>query len=140
MTKINAIKEFIERNKKEVGILGLVILLIGVYAIINLPKKTYAADTDGIFKKQIVNNLSFENGKIEYKDNASILTVDIYNDTDDDYSLNTIDVTVTLENGDKEVLPGYVGNVIKAHEGKVLSTSIDKDITNIKSIEYTINK
>ena len=127
------------KNKKRVvGISVVVLLVVGV--IFFLTRNTHSTGDDGVFKNQVIDNLSFENGDLEVTNGTSTITVDVYNDTDSDYALSTIDVVVTLEDNSKETLTGYVGDKIKTHEAKVLSVSIDKDLSSIKSIEYIVRK
>ena len=125
-------------KKRAIGISVVVLLVIG--CIVYFTGRTHSTSDDGVFKNQIIDNLSFENGDLKVSNGESTITVEVYNDTDSDYTLSTIDVIVTLEDNTKETLTGYVGDKIKTHEAKVLSVSIDKDLTNMKSIEYIVRK
>jgi hypothetical protein len=39
-----------------------------------------------------------------------------------------------------DTLIGYIGDSIESNETKIITASIDKDITESKSLEYIINK
>ena len=132
-------KKVDSQNKKRTICISVIVLIV-IGCIFYFTRNTHSTEDDGVFKNQVVDNLSFENGDIKVSNGASTITVDVYNDTDSDYILSTIDVVVTLEDNSKETLTGYVGDKIKTHEAKVLSVSVDKDLSNIKSIEYIVKK
>jgi len=132
-------KKVDSQNKKRTICISVIVLIV-IGCIFYFTRNTHSTEDDGVFKNQVVENLSFENGDIKVNDGTSTITVDVYNDTDSDYILSTIDVIVTLEDNSKETLTGYVGDKIKTHEAKVLSVSVDKDLSNIKSIEYIVKK
>jgi hypothetical protein len=96
--------------------------------------------TPDYLKKQVIDNISFENANVTYEDNVSTFTVEVYNKTNTDYNLKTITMIFTDDNGKTSNLIGYVGEKINANDGKYLVASIDKDISNSKSLQYIINK
>ena len=127
-----------QNKKRKIGISIIIVLIIG--CIFYFTGRTHSTGDDNVFKNQTVDNLSFENGSLDVSNGTSTITVEVYNDTDSDYTLSTIDVVVTLEDNSKETLTGYVGDKIKTHEAKILSVSVDKDLSNISSVDYIIRK
>ena len=128
------------KNQKIIGIITIV-LFVGVIAF-QIIKGTRATDDPGFLKNQTVENLEFSNASLNYENNVSTFSVEVMNTLEgDDYNLSTIEIIFKDSEGNKiENLLGYIGNTIESKEVKVLEASVDKEITNVSSIEYVINK
>lgn len=110
------------------------LLIIGLGVSYSDPNSSYFSD-------QEIDRLSFKNVNLVYEDGISKYTVEVENTLDTEYSLKTINITLRNSTGDEiETLIGYIGNHLSKGERKLLDISIDKELTDIVSIEYTINK
>ena len=111
--------------------LGILLILIG---------NSLATSDSTILKKQVVDNLSFENASLEYIDNTSTFKVEVTNNNIDIYNLKYIEIIFKDENNISTKLIGYIGESIDVGETKEIVASIDKDINNSVSLEYSIIK
>lgn len=137
---MNKVKDIIKSFSQKKKILGgaacflLAIFLIGLGISYSDPNSSYLSD-------QEVDGLSFKNANLVYEDGISKYTVEVENTLDTEYSLKTINVVLRNSTGDEiETLIGYIGEKLSKGERKLLDISIDKELTDIVSIEYTINK
>lgn len=90
---------------------------------------------------QKVDGMDLKNAEIVFKDGISHFSVQVKNNTDSDYSLEEYEITFYGEDGKKLVtIPGYVGDTIKAGEFKMISSSVDMDLTKIGRIKYKVIK
>ena len=111
--------------------LGILLILIG---------NSLASTDTTILKNQVVDNLSFENATLEYANNVSTFKVEVTNDNTETYNLKYIEI-IFKDNEDKVTkLIGYIGEEIVKSETKEIVASIDKDITDSVSLEYSIVK
>lgn len=130
----------ITKNQKIIGIVTIV-LFVGVI-VFQIIKGTRATDDPGFLKNQTVEDLEFSNASLEYENNVSTFSVEVMNALEeDDYKLTTIEIIFKDSDGKIiESLLGYIGNTIEPKEVKILEASVDREITNVSSIEYVINK
>lgn len=129
----------ITRNQKIVGILTI-FLFLGVIGF-QMIKGSFATADENYLKSQTVENLEFGEAVLDYENGLSTYTVEVKNTLDDDYTLKTINIIFKDSEGKEiENLLGYIGDTLKGKEVKILEASVDKEITNISSIEYVINK
>ena len=142
MKLLNKIKEEIHKLSKnqKIGILvGIVgILLIGL--TVTLMPSLSSTET-GYLSDQTIDGLSFEKASLEVINGVSTYTVEVTNDLDKDYSLKNINIIFKDTSGNEiETLLGYIGDKLKVGETKLIDASIDKELTDIGSIKYVINK
>ncbi len=125
-------------NKNIKGlIIGALIVVTGIILVVI--GKSIATEDSTILRDQTVDNLDFKNAKLEFKNNVSTYTVDVTNTLDISYNLKYINIE--LSNDDKTyILIGYIGESLSKGETRKLTASIDKDITNITGIYYSIQK
>ena len=126
-------------NKKKIAIiivLSILVIGIAIYFI----GRSVATDESTILKNQIVDGLSFTDANLVYENGISTLTVNVTNTNKETYSLNYIEIKVTEESGNVITLIGYIGDSIDSEQKKIITPSIDKDITTATSLEYIINK
>ena len=115
----------------------LIIVIIGMVAM--LSKESKADPDNTILKTQVVDNLMFENAAIEYENGISTFTVDVYNENLEAYTLQYINIKLTVD--DQVItLKGYIGPSLEKDEGRKITASIDKDIRDATKLEYTITK
>ena len=142
---MNKIKEIMKKEKPRniviaflVGIIGVVVIGTGVsYGSIMWLKNS--EDTEYL-KDQKVGEISFEKAQLVYEDGITTLSVEMHNNGISDYNLSYVSINVKDENDNVSTLIGYVGDTLKKGEGKIITASIDKDLSNSKDIEYVINK
>ena len=123
-------------NKKNIGILVLLIVVTGVILII--VGKSIATKDSSVLREQEVENLVFKEAEIKYENGISKLEVEVEN-KGEDLNLKYIDIKVEKENENIRLI-GYIGDSIKSKETKLIEASVDQDITDITNITYTIVK
>ena len=111
--------------------LGILLILIG---------NSLASTESTILKNQVVDNLSFENATLEYANNVSTFKVEVTNDNTEAYNLKYIEINFKDSSDKVSKLIGYIGEVIASGETREITASIDKDITDSVSLEYSIVK
>ena len=101
---------------------------------------SYALKDDGNFlRNQKVNGLSFENAKVEYKNDKSNFSVIVYNENEDTLDVKSIEIQL-VDKDNKEVnMIVDIDGALESDEGRLLTATIDKDITDMKSLKYVIN-
>jgi len=116
------------------GCLFLAIILIGIGASYSDPNSSYLSD-------QTVDNLEFKNANLVYENGVSKYTAEVTNSLTTNYALKTINIIFKDSTGTEiENLIGYIGNNLTPGEVKLLDASVDKELTDIVTIEYKINK
>ncbi len=96
---------------------------------------------ENVIKDQTFEGLTFTNTSLTTTNGVSTLITEVSNSTGSDYTLE--EFTITIKNKDGEVIttiPGYVGDVIKNGETRTINSSIDIDLSNASSIEYSVKK
>lgn len=131
------IKLWFDKCKKPVIILGSIVIIAVVVFLI---KSTLASPHSGYLKNQTVDGLSFENASITYENGITTFKVEVYNETDDVYTLKNINIKLTDEKDNEFTLIGYIGESLEKEEGKYLQASIDQDLSSSLKLEYTVNK
>ena len=116
------------------GCLFLAIILIGIGASYSDPNSSYLSD-------QTVDNLEFKNANLVYENGVSNYTAEVTNSLTTNYALKTINIIFKDSTGTEiENLIGYIGNNLTPGEVKLLDASVDRELTDIVTIEYRINK
>ena len=111
--------------------LGILLILIG---------NSIASTETTILQDKVVEGLSFKNANLEYQNETSTFKVEVTNQNTETYNLKYIEIIFTDENDASTKLIGYIGENIEADETKEITASIDKDITNSISLDYSIIK
>ena len=96
---------------------------------------------ENVIKDQTFEGLTFTNTSLTTTNGVSTLITEVSNSTGEDYTLE--EFTITIKNKAGEVIttiPGYVGDVIKNGETRTINSSIDIDLSNASSIEYSVKK
>ncbi len=125
------------KNKKKRIMIGLlfvvlVILIYGIGKSIATPNST--------FKTQKVDGLSFENADIDYNNELSTFTVDVYNENKKVYNMKSIDIILKKDKEDSVTLT-YEIDKLESDEGrKIIIDKIEYNLLNYKKINYKINK
>ena len=135
---LNKVKEFIKKNKIAVLVTSLVIL-VGIIVLIG--RNISVADPNsGYLRNQSVDNLSFENANLVYENGITTFTVNVYNESGSLYTLKNISINITDSSNSVTTLIGYIGEELEKDEGKLITASIDKDLSDYTSLEYVVNK
>lgn len=100
---------------------------------------TYANTSEDVIKDQEVEGLRFSNTSLIMENGRSKLTTEVKNLTGEDIDLQSFDILVKDKDGKEMVtLLGYVGEVIKADETRIITSETDVDLTKAAAIEYVI--
>ena len=94
-----------------------------------------------VIKDQDVDGLKLTNTSLTSVNGIWTLVTEVSNTTGNDYNLD--EFTINLKDGEGNTLKslrGYVGEVIKNNETKVINTSTDFDLSNVVKVEYEIKK
>lgn len=124
-------------NKRNILIVISVFLLIG---IVTFGISFALRDNDDVLSNQKVDGLSFENAKVEYINDVSTFSVIIYNENSTVYNASSIDINIKDKNGKDIKLIGEVGTPLETNEGRLITATVSGDITDMKDLEYVINK
>ena len=121
---------------------GLIIsaLILGLGILLILIGNSIASTETTILQDKIIEGLSFENASLEYINDASTFKVSVTNKNTDAYNLKYIEIIFKDENDNTNKLIGYIGDSLESEETKEIVASIDKDITNSISLDYSIVK
>ena len=111
--------------------LGILLILIG---------NSIASTETTILQDKVIDNISFENATLEYTNDTSTFKVSVTNKNAETYNLKYVEIIFRDENDNTNKLIGYIGNSLESEETKEIVASIDKDITNSVSLEYSIIK
>ena len=118
------------------GALGVLIII----GLVTLGVSFAYTDNTDLLKNQQVDGLSFENAKIEYKDKVSTFSVIVYNENNAVYDANKINIVFTDNKGKDLVLTSDIEIPLEADEGRLITVTVDKDITNMKELKYILKK
>lgn len=138
-TTVSDLNKNLTKNQKRrllggLGCLFLAIILIGIGASYSDPNSSYLSD-------QTVDNLEFKNANLVYENGVSKYTAEVTNSLTTNYALKTINIIFKDSTGTEiENLIGYIGNNLTPGEIKLLDASVDRELTDIVTIEYKINK
>lgn len=133
---MNKIKEFIKKYQLPTLIVSL-FMLVGVVVLIGA---SFADPNSGYLRNQTVDGLSFENAELVYENGITTLTVEVYNESGDTYSLKNISINLIDGSGKVTTLVGYIGESLDKDEAKLIRASIDQDLSSSVSLEYVVNK
>lgn len=110
-------------------------------------------ENENVIKKQEKDGLTFDNVDLISQNNNSYLTVEVTNNSSDDYQVEEIHIFLKDKNGDYIVnytssdgnkinyLIGYVGDTIKSGESRTVVATIDVNITDdTYELEYEVIK
>ncbi len=126
-----------KKSKKVLVIALAAFILIGLIVF----GVSYALKDDGNFlRNQKVDGLSFENAKIEYKNEISNFSVIVYNENEESQDIKSIEIQLVDKNNKETSMIVDIDGILESDEGRLITTSIDKDITDMKTLEYKINK
>lgn len=96
---------------------------------------------EDVVKDQVVEGIKLTNTSLLIIDGISTLETSATNETQNDFYLD--EFTITIKDADGKViveLPGYVGDTIAAGQTKTINSSVDIDLSNAKSIEYSVKR
>lgn len=126
-------------NKKKITIISVLSLLVIGMAIYFIGKSVATVDST-ILKNQVVDGLSFTNADLKVEDGISTLTVNVTNENKEAYSLKYVEIKLTDSSDNIISLIGYIGETLSSDETRMITASIDKDVSTATKLEYIINK
>ena len=129
----------IKDNKQLMGLVSAVFVVVLGIVLITVGKSLSTSDSS-VLRNQTVDGLSFENADISCNSGVCTFTVDVYNENKSTYTLKNIDLNFKQEDNSVLTLVGYIGETLESDEGRKLTASIDRDISNSTNLEYKINK
>jgi hypothetical protein len=129
-----------ENNSKSKYILTAVIIAFIMIGIIVFGVSYALKDNGNFLRNQKVNGLSFENAKVEYKNETSNFSVIVYNENDDSLDVKSIEVKLKDKDNKETTMVIDMDGALESDEGRLITATVDKDITDMKSLEYKINK
>ena len=128
-----------KKNNKRI-IIGVISVIVLAVVIITVGK-SLADPSSGYLKNQKIDGLSFENASIEYKNDLSTFTVDVYNENNKTIKIENINII--LKNDDDKtitLIDDSLGS-LESNEGrKLIIEGIDYDLSSYNKVEYKINK
>ena len=131
------IKVWFEKYKLHTSVVLGLVLLVGIIFLIG---KSVADPNSGYLRNQTVDGLSFENASLVYENGVTTFTVEVYNESGDTYSLKNISINLKDEDNTVTTLVGYIGESLDKDEAKLITASIDQDLSSSVDLEYVVNK
>ena len=131
------IKVWFEKYKLHTAVGLGVVLLVGIVFLVG---KSVADPNSGYLRNQTVDGLSFENASLLYENGVTTFTVEAYNESGDIYTLKNISINLKDEDGTVTTLVGYIGESLDKDEAKLITASIDQDLSSSVNLEYVVNK
>ena len=122
-----------KKLKKRIIILSVLLLIVGCsfYLSISFSSKNN-------YKSIALNKVNIVNVNIDEAD--GIYTYSSTLIAKEDLTLNRLNITFKDEDGNTiESLFGYINKSLKENEEYEIVSSTDRDLTNVKDIEYTLN-
>lgn len=90
---------------------------------------------------QKVDGIDMINTDLIVIDGISHFTVQVKNNTSNDYELEEYEIIFYDETGKKiTTIPGYIGEVIKAGEFKIINSTTEIDLSKAARIKYKVIK
>ncbi len=127
-----------EKETKEIKlwkilfILSLLFLSVSIYFYItNKPKEIKKQIINNNYPNQKINDITLQNIKIYEKNNKYYFTAKAINKTKQDIKLNKIVIKL-----DNYTFNTYIGDKIKSKEYKMIFMETDKDLSNIRNIDF----
>ena len=127
--------------------LTIAIILIGFLTFTGCEKKeeiskddTFANTNENAIKDQTVAELTLTNTSLITKDGESTLVTLVTNLTDSNKIIKTFNIII--KDKDKNIIitiPGYVGGEVPSGESRTITSTVEMDLSNAVSIEYTVN-
>ena len=130
------IKVWFNRYKKHIAIILIVLVLISLIFII---RNALSDPNTGYLRNQTVSGLSFEDANITYDNGVTTFTAKVYNESGSNYLLKNISINLKDKDNNVTTLIGYIGDELVQDEGKLMTASIDDDLTDSVNLEYVIN-
>lgn len=113
-------------------ILSFLFLSVSIYFYItNKPKEIKKQIINNNYPNQKINDITLQNIKIYEKNNKYYFTAKAINKTKQDIKLNKIVIKL-----DNYTFNTYIGDKIKSKEYKMIFMETDKDLSNIKNIDF----
>lgn len=98
-------------------------------------------NSEDVVEDKVVEGLKLTNTSLTWDGTQSTLITEVSNNTGSDKELKSFNILVKDKDGKEMVtLLGYVGEVIPDGEVRTITSSTNSDLSDAKSVEYTINK
>ena len=138
------------KNVKNISLL-LLVALFAVTAAVGCEKKNKSNDPENPAtevqantKEEVVGDktlgvFQFTNTSLIWQNGTTALETTVTNTSDSDATLKEFLIHVKDANGNEiTTLPGFIGDVLKAHETKTINSYHYANLTNAASIEYEV--
>ena len=123
------IKMKMKKYRKQI-VIGAIVLIMGILML----KPTYSINNN-LLTSQIVDEIKIKDVSIDVEEEESTYTAKV--EAIEETKINYIKITVSDE--EKEyILIGYVGKTLNKEEETTITAKIDKDISEMKNINYEI--
>lgn len=127
--------------------LTIAIILIGFLTFTGCEKKeeiskddTFANTNENAIKDQTVAELTLTNTSLITKDGESTLVTLVTNSTDSNKIIKTFNIIIKdKDNNIIVTLLGYVGGEVPSGESRTITSTVEMDLLNAVSVEYTVN-
>lgn len=130
---------------KSLKLLG-VLLVVTVLVVTGCGKKEEQDNTKvntntDVIKDQTVDVFKMENTMLVYEDGRTTLETTVTNTSSETAYIKEFKIKALDADGNEIItLTGFVGSEIKAGESKLITSYCGEDLTNAKSINYTVVK
>lgn len=137
--KITTFWNKLEKKNKTI-IKGFFLVVLCSIVLISIGN-SYSNVEGAYLNDQTVSGLLFSGASIDFEDGLTTYTVDVSNTLEEEYFLKNINI-IFKDKNNKEIvtLIGYVGETLKVTDKKVLEASVDKELKDIETIQYIVNK
>ena len=102
-------------------------------------------ENKGVTKEQVIDGITINNVELKSTTYSSTISIKATNNTNDDITLKSFKLYLKDKDdnnilGDNEFATLSVYDTIKSKESKILSTTVDRDLSSIYSISYELVK
>jgi len=102
--------------------------------------ETIVDGNENVLEEKVVDGITFTNILFTRESEQSVYVTQVTNNTDKVVTMSTFNIILKDKDGNTVyTLSGYVGGDIQVSQAKVISNTIDMDLSNVTSAEYVIN-
>lgn len=98
-------------------------------------------NNEGVINDQNYDGLDITNTSLVTENGISTFITSITNNTDSDYYVNELVITVKDADGNViKTLPAYVDSTIASGQTRMVNVNIDADLSKAEKVEYSVTK
>ena len=103
-------------------------------------KEPTANTETNVITETTIDGLTINNISLITEGTGSTFTADVVNTTDQEVNVKSFNIILKDADGNEVVtLLGYIGTTIAPNDSATMSTGVEMDLTNVKSVEYVRN-